>query len=81
MSDNPTTRYAIDGLTKSGSVYEVFDTLFDAEEKAKEICRQSGCNLRLVEQNRISPRIVATVRRDSAGRVWTDVALLEGSLL
>jgi hypothetical protein len=81
MDDPKTTTYAIDGNTKSGSIYGVFDTLVDAETRAREVCRATGCSLFLVEQNKVRPRIVATVRQDNAGRVWTDVAWLEGNLL
>lgn len=78
-----TTQYRIDAVDQRGrSLYEHFATIEEAETRAREICARNGTRLFIVETDDwVHRRNVATVSRDSAGRVWTDVQQMQDALL
>lgn len=69
--------YAVDGH----ETYLSLPTLHEAEASARALCQATGNGYNLVEKCFPRHRIVAAVRMDAAGRIWTDITVIEGTLL
>lgn len=59
-----------------------FHDITDAERYARAHCARSGhdCQIQSL-QDGSNGALVADIRRDNAGRVWTDVNQYEGSMI
>lgn len=76
MARQPKKPYAVEQVSQHG-VLGWFREQDHAETFAREQCRISGNAYRVLG----GAQVVACVRMDAAGRVWTDVGAMEGGLL